>query len=130
MNREVVNPIKSFVILVMAFLLLTAPCSMRNNLESSLEIATTKPLNPIKTANNFSNYCSIIENTSEKRETQEVKNNILKKIQSVASISVDYSYDSEIKDYIPSSKESSWIPPYYILYKRLKIFDLSKINFA
>ena len=72
MNKAIITSTKSFIILVMAFLLLVAPCSFRNNLESSLEISTTKPLNPVKSASTNSNYCSALEINSEKKGNEDI----------------------------------------------------------
>ncbi|MCK8140994.1 hypothetical protein MW871_03730 [Flavobacterium sp. I-SCBP12n] len=130
MNKAVITSTKSFLILVMAFLLLVAPCSFRNNLESSLEISTTKPLNPVKSASTNSNNCSALEINSEKKETKIFANKIIKKSTFLTAVAFTNLYRSEKKQYLLANTASSWIPPYYILYKRLKIFDLNDLNFA
>ena len=79
MNKSEFNQTKSIVILVMTFLLLIAPCSFKNNLESSLNITKTKPLNPSKSLNNGPNYCSDWENNVKKTQIRLANSQIKKK---------------------------------------------------
>ena len=130
MNKNTIYKTKSIVIIIMTFLLLIAPCSFRNNVESTFDIAATKPLNPSKSVNIPTAVCIDSENNIEKKAKQLSKKQLQKKYPLI--VSNNFGPTSELKKthYLQLKKESSWTPAYYILYKRLKIFDLNELNFA
>ena len=130
MNKTTIDKTKSIVIIIMTFLLLIAPCSFRNNVESTLEIAATKPLNPSKSVNIPATFCIDSENTIEKKGTHISQKQIQKKYPLIVSTNFDHTTGSKKTHYLQLKKRSNWTPAYYILYKRLKIFDLSDMNFA
>ena len=86
MNKTTFHKIKSFAIPLLALLLLMAPCSVRNQLESSLGLATSKPLNPLKTAASQSSFCTIWQNTSEKQNASSTKKQAEIKISVVKTV--------------------------------------------
>ena len=130
MIKAIIDKTKSIVIVIMAFLLLIAPCSVRNNVESTLDIAASKPLNPSKSVNTTITFCIDSENTVEKKDTHLSKKQIQKKYPLVVSNNFDHTTGSKKTHYLQLKKGSNWTPAYYILYKRLKIFDLGETNFA
>lgn len=128
MNRlSVINNTKTLVIPLLAVLLLLAPCSLRNNLENNLRIASTKPLNPNKTANTCSVNCSITVNTAQKQRSAFSKKEFTKFSNDNFALftSVNKGTAIFVEVIIPNAS-----PPYYILYKRLKIYDLNKAYFV
>ena len=130
MNKSTIDKTKSIVIIIMAFLLLIAPCSFRNNVESTLDIAATKPLNPSKSVNTPITVCIDSENTIEKKGASLSQKQFQKKYPLVVADNFDHTAASKKPHYLQLKKETSWTPAYYILYKRLKIFDLTENNFA
>ena len=130
MIKSTINKTQSIVIIIMTFLLLIAPCSFRNNVESNLDIATTKPLNPSKSVNIPTAVCIDSENTIEKKATQLSKKQTQKKYPLIVSNNFSSTPGSKKTAYLRFSKSSNWTAAYYILYKRLKIFDLNELNFA
>ena len=130
MNKTTIDKTKSIVIIIMAFLLLIAPCSFRNNVESTLDITATKPLNPSKSVNIPTAFCIDSENTIEKKGTYLSKKQIQKKFPLIVSDNFGPTSEPKKTHYLQLKKEYSSTPAYYILYKRLKIFDLSEMNFA
>ena len=130
MIKAIIDKTKSIVIVIMAFLLLIAPCSFRNNVESTLDIAATKPLNPSKSGNTTITFCIDSENTVEKKGTQLSQKQIQKKYPLLVSNNFDHTTGTKKTHYLQLKKGSNWTPAYYILYKRLKIFDLGEMNFA
>ena len=130
MIKAIIDKTKSIVIVIMAFLLLIAPCSVRNNVESTLDIAATKPLNPSKSVNTTITFCIDSENTVEKKDTHLSKKQIQKKYPLLVSNNFDHTTGTKKTHYLQLKKGSNWTPAYYILYKRLKIFDLGEMNFA
>ena len=130
MIKTTIDKTKSIVILAMAFLLLIGPCSFRNNLEASLAIATTKPLNPSKSISAPINYCIVSENTTQKKGTPLSHKQLQKKYPLLVMDNFSPTSDSKETSYLQLKKGSNWTAAYYILYKRLKIFDLNEMNFA
>ena len=130
MIKAIIDKTKSIVIVIMAFLLLIAPCSVRNNVESTLDIAATKPLNPSKSVNTTITLCIDWENTVEKKDTHLSKKQIQKKYPLLVSNNFDHNTGTKKTHYLQLKKAPNWTPAYYILYKRLKIFDLGEMNFA
>ena len=130
MSKTTIDKTKSIVIIIMAFLLLVAPCSFRNNIESTLDIAATKPLNPSKSINTPTILCIDSENTVEKKGSPLSQKQIQKKYPLIVSNNFDLTTGPEKTAYFQLKKRSNWTTAYYILYKRLKIFDLNELNFA
>lgn len=125
MNKTAFHKIKSFAIPLLALLLLVAPCSVRNQLETSLGLATTKPLNPAKSTATQTTFCAIWENTSEKQNAPTFKKQEQLKIPVVSTANFLRVEENKNTRHLVITKGSNWNPPYYILYKRLKIFDLN-----
>lgn len=125
MNKTIFHKIKSFAIPLLAMLLLVAPCSVRNQLETSLGLATTKPLNPAKSTPTQTAFCAIWKNTSEKENAPTFKKQAQLKIPVVSTASFLSVSENNNTRHLVITKGSNWNRPYYILYKRLKIFDLN-----
>ena len=125
MNKTAFHKIKSFAIPLLALLLLVAPCSVRNQLETSLGLRTSKPLNPLKTTASQSSFCAIWQNTSEKENASSSKKQAEIKISVVKTVAFFSTSENQDTKFLVINKGSNWTPPYYILYKRLKIFDLN-----
>lgn len=129
MNRlSAINNTKTLAMSILAVFLLLAPCSVRNNLENILGVPATKPLSPNKSTATCSLTCSVGSVTANAVQKQG------ESVNKTGHIHYSKDYSALIAD------ENQWTttvietaipytsPPYYILYKRLKVYDLKNAH--
>lgn len=122
--------INKIIISLLVMLLLLSPCSVKNYLESTLGLETTKPLNPSKSNSSASlNYCVVLENAIQENEIASDKKQIKgKQIQNISSFLVLLKFDDKVNFKLSENNSSPQIIPYYILYKRLNVNDNKNVH--
>ena len=118
--------LNKIIISFLIMLLLLSPCSVRNYLETALGIETTKTLNPNKYGVPQSlNNCVVWENAIQTNKTVTGKKQIQNKQARVLNeYFALFTFDDKDKSAFLKSRSSQQIIPYYILYKRLNVYDI------
>ncbi|UOX32828.1 hypothetical protein LXD69_12355 [Flavobacterium sediminilitoris] len=128
MNKLVkLNSITSIMIPLLAILLLIAPCSVRNHIETTLGVENTKPLNKNKATIPQTSNCTSWENAVQKSGI-EISKKEIKKDFILKSYNYFHSYSFNFLTntfFLNSNRNSKISIPFYILYKRLKYMILT-----
>lgn len=115
---------KIIALSLFALFLLIAPCSVRNYFETQLGIENTQTLNRNKTTILQSNVCNVWENPLQKsigeKYKKDVKNESTPIVISTNFKLLFFEIQNDIP-YINPGENLKNAPPFYILYKRLKI---------
>lgn len=120
-NKTLTNNPRLLGTFLLALLLLTLPCPVRHFLQFSIGIETTKPLNPSKTSHRqFS--CTTEANVTTKTN---VKYKFTQNYLPLLTSPIPLSVRNELNKGVPLVETyfSGVKLPYYILYRRLIIYD-------
>ncbi|TYB75961.1 hypothetical protein ES676_05795 [Bizionia saleffrena] len=130
-QRIKISKSKLVALPLLALLLLLSPCSVKGALQNALEVDVSKSLHKSKSAAPQLNICNIWEHQAQTETKQATKKDIKKTLST--------SFSHRLFNTNTKRKASFWVehsvglnlePPLYILYKRLKIYDLDAFTFV
>jgi hypothetical protein len=118
--------IKRLAVPLLVILLLMAPCSFRNTVQTIFGVEKTKPLNPNKTTLSQT-HCSVWEKVTQKTLSSKKLTHKLF-LQSAATCrAIGIRCNDDSLALIRASDLHATLP-YYILYQRMKVYDLNDMR--
>lgn len=130
-QRINIGRLKLVTLPLLALLLLLSPCSVKGAMQMALEVEVTRSLHKNKTSAPQLNMCSVWDTQSQTGTKQATKKDIKK--------AVSKAFSSCLFNTSTKRKALLWVDrtvsvnaelPLYILYKRLKIYDLDTLTFV
>ena len=131
MQHTKIIRLKLLALPLLALLLLLSPCSVKGALQTAFDVEISKSLHKNKTSAPQVNRCSVWDNQSQ-IETKKTGKKTLKK-------DIIPAFTSRLLKTNSKPFPSFWLEspfnlheklPFYILYKRLKIYDLNALPFV
>lgn len=130
-QRIKIYSLKLVTLPLLALLLLLSPCSVKGAMQMALEVEVTRSLHKNKTSAPQLNMCSVWDNQSLSATKEATKKDDIKVITKP--------FSSRLFNTSTNRKAVIWAEhlvslhaelPLYILYKRLKIYDLNTLHFV
>lgn len=130
-QRINIGRLKLVTLPLLALLLLLSPCSVKGAMQMALEVEVTRSLHKNKTSAPQLNMCSAWDNQSQTATKQATKKDIKK--------TISKAFSNRLFNTSSNRKAALWLSPafrvnaelpLYILYKRLKIYDLNALTYV
>lgn len=126
-RKQKIGNRKTGVVLLLGLLLLLAPCSVRNLLQQEFSVKTTKTLNRSQTSIQKKSDCSIGYCSSTiVKEEQTIKNLVFPFLATVSSNALCFAtVHPAILSRLTAVNPNKNKIPFYILFKRFKVYDVA-----
>ncbi|SEA38192.1 hypothetical protein SAMN05443667_10410 [Flavobacterium gillisiae] len=122
---------KTGIVLLLGLLLLLAPCSFRNLLQQEFSVKTTKTLNKNQSSFQKKTSCNIgYCSTTIVKEEQTIKAPLFPFLSTISSTAIGFAtIHPSILSRLTSVNPNKNTIPFYILFKRFKVYDAA-LRFA